>query len=257
VLTSRPLDPQEAAARRTAEAVNRFVRESHERLRDHPVNRERAAEGLPPANGVLTRGAGMVREIRSLVHHLGLTAAVITGERTVVGLAQLLGYTSLCEGRFTAMPDTDLAEKVAAARMALQTHDLVYLHIKGTDICAHDRDPAAKRAFLERIDAALAPLLTDPLVIGVSADHSTDCNTGRHCGDPVPSLLCAPNGRKDDCTRYGERECMSGGLGRLSGYAFLTSMLDAMGATRNYRSEDAAFFRAEPLSWMTPSSRPP
>ena len=56
----------------------------------------------------------------------------------------------------------------------------VFLHIKGPDICSHDLDPAAKRRLLERIDDVIAPLVRETLVIGVTGDHSTDSNSGRH-----------------------------------------------------------------------------
>jgi 2,3-bisphosphoglycerate-independent phosphoglycerate mutase len=39
--------------------VNAFVRFSYERLREHPLNRERVAQGLLPANIILPRGAGV------------------------------------------------------------------------------------------------------------------------------------------------------------------------------------------------------
>lgn len=242
LLVSRARNADEPAGARTAEAVNRFVRTALEQLRDHPVNRARQARGQLPANGVVTRGAGMIRGANNLIRHLGLKAAVIAGEGTILGLARLFGFTAIFDPRFTALCDTDLGAKVAAARTALDSHDIVVLHIKATDICSHDRDPQAKRAVLERIDDALIPLLRDDLVIGVTGDHSTDCNTGRHCGDPVPSILYAPYGRRDACQRFGESTCMQGGLGRVSGNAFLVSMLDNMGCLHNFRPVDGLFY---------------
>jgi 2,3-bisphosphoglycerate-independent phosphoglycerate mutase len=101
----------------------------------------------------------------------------------------LFGFRIISEAGFTAMPQTDLAGKLAAAASELETSDLVPLHIKGPDICSNDRDPLGKKANLERIDASLSGLKRDDLVIGVTGDHSSDSNRGRHCGDPVPSLL--------------------------------------------------------------------
>ena len=238
VLSSHPLKEDDAAAIKTADALNQFIREAFERLRDHPVNQERQAKGLLVANGIITRGAGMIRNVDSLITYLGLKAAVVTGERTVSGLGRLFDFTVLNDPRFTSLADTDLDAKVAAAQTALDNHDLVFLHIKGTDICAHDRDPLAKKTMLERIDTALAPLLAQDLVIGVSGDHSTACNTGKHTGDPVPSILYAPQGRRDICQSYGETACMQGGLGRISGHTFLLSLLDNMGYLDNYKPTD-------------------
>ncbi len=240
VLASHPMEADEAAIR-TAAALNRFVQEAYARLYDHPVNRRRQAAGLMPASGIITRGAGMVRNVRNLIHHLGLRAALVAGESTVLGLGRLFNYSLITSEHFTALTDTDLAAKVTATREALQTHDLVFLHIKGPDICAHDRDPQGKQAFLERIDQALSSLLEEPLVIGVSGDHSTDSNTGRHSGDPVPSLVYAPHSRRDACRHFGEDECMRGGLGRISATSFLLTVLDTMGCLQNFKPGDELF----------------
>jgi len=45
---------------KTARIINEFVRRAHEILKEHPVNKERVEKGLPPANILLPRGAGMV-----------------------------------------------------------------------------------------------------------------------------------------------------------------------------------------------------
>lgn len=242
VLPCQPLNLQDAAAARTAEIINGFVREAYDRLKQHRVNQKREDKGLLPANGIITRGAGALREAGNIIQHLGISAAVVAGERTVLGLAQLLNYTAFTDSGFTSLADTDLAAKVEMTKRALETHEMVFLHVKAPDICAHDRDPKTKRSFLERFDSKVAPLLQGDWVIGVTGDHSTDCNSGRHCGDPVPSILHAPKGRRDGCTEFSELGCMVGGLGRITGSAFLFSLLDAMGCMHNFRRDDRAFF---------------
>lgn len=194
-----------------------------------------------PATGIITRGAGILREMHTLLNHLEVKVAVVAGERTLLGLARLFQYTAITDPRFSSLPDTDLDAKVEAVHAALESHDLVYLHIKGTDTCGHDKDPRGKTKLIERVDAALAPLLNADLVVGLSADHSTDSTLGRHSGDPVPSIVYASNGRKDWCLSFGETECMKGGLGRISANALLLTILDAMNRLHDYRASDARF----------------
>jgi len=236
---SRSRQRGDVRASRTAAAVNRFVREAHRRLDAHPVNRERLEQGRPAANGIITRGAGLATTGRSVIEQLGLTATVVAGESTVLGLATLLGLGSLTDPRFTGLPDTDVAAKVATVIDALDHVDIVFLHIKGTDICSHDLDPGGKRSFLETVDQALHPLLERDLVLGVTGDHSSDSGTGAHSGDPVPTILCSPRGRRDGTTCFGETACMSGGLGRLTATSFVMAFLDAMGAVPEWRSGGA------------------
>lgn len=234
VLLARAGEAADEAAQRTAAAVNAFVREAHKRLAEHPLNADRVARGLLPANGILTRSAGSTEPLGNLVSSLGLRASVITAERTVEGLGRLFGFRTVNRPSFTALPHTDLSGKLDAALAELETQDLVFLHVKGPDICSHDRDPLGKKDCLERIDEALAALKRNDLVIGITGDHSTDSNRGRHCGDPVPGLLVAPNGRRDATTGFNESACMRGGLGRITGTSFLFGLLDAMAAIGNY-----------------------
>jgi len=242
VLTSHALDTDNPLGEQTAHAINAFIRAAHQRLIDHPVNIRRIQQGLLPANGIITRGAGSIKKLHNIIHHIGLSVALVAGERTSIGLAHLSNFAVISRPEFTSMANTNLEAKISATLAALQDHDLVYLHIKATDIFSHDREPEGKKAFLERVDDALAPLLQQDIVIGVSADHSTDSNTGRHCGDPVPSLLCAPAGRRDLCREFGETQCISGGLGRIPARAFLLTLLDEMGRMQNYRTLDSPYF---------------
>ena len=242
VLTCHPLEVDNPVGEQAANAINTFIRQAYERLHDHPVNREREARGQPPANGIITRGAGTIGMIRNVIHHAGLRAAVIAEEHTIIGLAHLSNYTAITRPEFSRHPETSLGKKTSAALSALKDHDLVFLHIKEPDIYSHDLDPQGKKAVLERIDDALVPLLREDIVIGLSADHSTDSNSGNHCGDPVPSILYAPGGRRDPCREFGETQCLNGGLGRISGRAFLMSVLDEMGCLQNYRTTDKPFF---------------
>ena len=184
VLRSAPQEPGAAAAR-TAHALNRFMYMAHDHLEQHPLNRMRTDAGLLPANGILCRSAGKNTQFISLVKQLGLKGSVIAGESTVVGLAKMLKYQVVSEPGFTSLPNTDLNAKVAAAGAALKENDIVFLHIKGPDICAHDHNPEGKRALLEAFDRTLAVLHKEDLVIAVTGDHSTDSNTGDHTGDPV------------------------------------------------------------------------
>ncbi len=242
VLPCEPLDEKDVSARRTADIVNAVLKRAQEILSDHPVNRERVAQGAPVANGILTRGGGVFRQPRNLLNKLGLNVGVVTGEDTVTGLARLFGFTSVKKASFTGDEHTDLAGKVDTALDLLTEHDLVVLHVKATDLFAHDRDPFGKRDFLERLDPYLKPLLNKDLVVAVSADHSTDSNTGRHCGEPVPSLLKGPLCRRDGLVGFSEFDCLSGGLGQITSTGFLCAFLDYMGCLSNYRSGDGGYY---------------
>lgn len=226
---SRPLRPSAALA---ASKINRFTREAHRRLQDHPVNRARRAAGKPAANGIITRGAGSAFQPECRLHRLGLRAAVVAGCNTVLGLARLFGHDTVHQPGFTAALDTDLEGKIAAALSALDDHDMAYIHVKASDLCAHDRKPLAKRDFLARLDSALEPLLSAGVVVALSSDHTTDSNSGAHTADPVPSLIFDPSAAGAGgaaAVKFGETACRQGSMPRLRSFEFLNRILETMG----------------------------
>ncbi|MCU7804483.1 MAG: 2,3-bisphosphoglycerate-independent phosphoglycerate mutase [Candidatus Thiodiazotropha sp. (ex Lucinoma borealis)] len=241
LLSCHANDPTDSAAVSTSKAVNRLMDIIYEKLSNHPLNLMRIEKDLPPANGIICRSPGKLPKVKPLLKNLKLKTAVISGERTVLGLGELLGYTLFKDDRFTATYETDLNTKVKTAMQALDDHDMVYLHIKATDIYSHDQNPAGKREILSKIDDAIAPLISDSLVIAITADHCTDTNTGRHTGDPIPSLIYNPLGRIDGCQQFSELACAMGGLGRINSSGFLLTMLDQMNQLENFRPKDSSF----------------
>ena len=86
------------------------------------------------------------------------------------------------------------------------------------------------------------PLIKEDIVFAVTGDHSTDCDTGKHTWDPVPSLLYAQRMRRDRCREFGEVDCARGGLGRITATGLLTMMLDNMGRMHKLCPGEARFF---------------
>jgi 2,3-bisphosphoglycerate-independent phosphoglycerate mutase len=219
----------------TASKVNRFIAEAHRRLHEHPINIARFGEGKPPANGVITRGAGVRFSLDNVLHGHGISAAVLSGCNTVLGLGRIFGFDTVSDPRFTATLDTDLKAKMAAVRSALRDHDMVYLHVKAPDICSHDRNPLAKRDFLQRLDEALAPLLEAGAIIAIAADHTTNSNSGFHTADPVPALISQPGSAPSPSpfklapVKFGETACRKGNMPRQLSNEFLLKLIQMMG----------------------------
>jgi 2,3-bisphosphoglycerate-independent phosphoglycerate mutase len=229
LLECRPLHPEAA---RTAAFFNRFVRKAHERLSSHAVNDDRRRQSKPLATGIITRGAGASFGPENVVRQRGVNAALVAGCNTVLGLARLFGLDTVEDPAFTASLETDLDGKVAAALRALRRYDLVYMHVKAPDLCAHDRRPELKRDVLERLDSAMAPLTEAGVIVAVTSDHSTDSNTGSHTADPVPSLIFGTQPISDAAgtgVKFGETTCRRGTRTRQRSYEFLDAVMAAMG----------------------------
>jgi 2,3-bisphosphoglycerate-independent phosphoglycerate mutase len=223
-------EPMSPEAELTAGKINRFVDEAYRRLVDHPINIARISEGKPPANGLITRGAGARFSLDNILHAHGISAAVVSGCNTVRGLGRIFGFDTVSDPRFTAALDTDLEAKVAAVQSALRDHEMVYLHVKAPDICSHDLNPRAKRDFLQRLDQALAPLTEAGAIIAIAADHTADSNSGFHTADPVPVLISQPGSEQTSSpVKFGEAACKQGNMPRQLSNEFLLKLIRTMG----------------------------
>jgi len=217
-LTPSPDDPENEAAVLTATALALFEQEARSILRNHPVNQQRQDQGLPPANAVLTRGAGRIHGLVPLEEFgLPLRIGCISGDRTILGLTHWLGSRIITDETMTANLDTDLRHKFDETEKALNRDDLVVLHLKGADIAAHDQRPDLKVDYLERVDAELGRLMEriDPSTrVAVASDHATLSESGQHAADPLPVLVWGQGWEADDVESFDEQACAAGALQR-------------------------------------------
>lgn len=218
VVEARPLDASPEAAR-TAMALRELLEITAAHLAAHPHNQARVQRGLPPANCVITRGAAMNVGMPEPQHDAG-DAAMIASCSTALGVARLAGMQVVTASGMTGALDTNLDVKFDTAAGLLETHSLVVVHIKGTDIAAHDRRPVAKRDFISAFDDALGRFLegnwqvTNGLRVVVTADHGTSSKTGHHLPDPVPVLVSTWRGPGEQ-TAFDEETAERGALGLL------------------------------------------
>jgi 2,3-bisphosphoglycerate-independent phosphoglycerate mutase len=232
VAEARPLAP---AAKRTADALNRFTKQAMEVLSGHPLNRRRVESGLPPANALLCRSPGSVPEIPPFASRTQMKGAAIAATALIRGVAGLCGLKFIPVPGVTGGVDSPIERKMAAANRALKSHDFVLMNLKGADEAGHDRNWEAKKRYLSRVSEAMGGLdLRDDLVLAVTGDHSTPCKLGDHTGDPVPILIHGAPVRPDGVKRFDEVSCASGGLGRIRGVEVLPVLLDLAGRNEKF-----------------------
>lgn len=217
IASPRALDDTPEAGR-TADALQELLTIAADTLARHPLNAERLHRGLPPVNAVITRGASLAPPRRRADRWLG---AMVSGCNTAMGVARFVGLKTASSASMTGSTDTNLDAKFETARDLLEELDLVVVHIKGTDVAAHDRRPFEKRDFISAIDAALGRFLTSraeysgALRVVVAADHGTSSISGHHLCDPVPLLLATWRGDVDEQEEFDEETSARGALGTL------------------------------------------
>ncbi|MCK9579972.1 MAG: 2,3-bisphosphoglycerate-independent phosphoglycerate mutase [Methanoregula sp.] len=220
---------------KTAEICNEFVKQSTKILFNHPMNRERLAQGLAPANVVLMRGAGEMGNFEPFNKKYGLSGSVISAASLITGIGRAVGLPHIEVAGATGSQNSNVKGKIEAALNELKTKDFVLLNIKGADESGHDGLAEQKKAFIEKIDVLLEPLLgLEDTVIIICGDHSTPCCIKDHSADPVPVLVRGDGVRMDDVIRYDEYSCAKGGLNRIRGVDILPIALDLINKSHKF-----------------------
>jgi len=217
-------------ALKTAAALNAYLRSSYRILSEHPLNRKRLNQVLPPINAVGTQRAGMMGRLPSFEDKWGLKGLMIASGTVYHGLAQVVGMETV-RVKDSDNPARDLLERLKIAREAKE-FDFIHVHTKATDEAGHTRDPLEKKRVIEAVDRALAYAVEeivpdDDILFIVTADHSTaSCGTMIHTGESVPLAMTGKYIRRDGVRNYDEVSCASGGLSLVRGREFMYLVLN-------------------------------
>jgi len=237
VLKVEPLE-NTAEAVKTAEILNELTKHFHRVLKNHPVNKERARKGLPPANIILFRGAGILPEVKPLPVQYGVKVAAISAMPLIKGVCKVAGMELIDVKGATGTYDTDVIAKAEATVEALKSNDLVLVHVKATDVASHDGNVQQKIKMITKIDKMINHIIKnvdlDETLIAVTSDHTTSSATREHEGDPVPIAIHGPNVRTDGVKEFSERACAKGGLCRIRGKDLMPTIMNLMGKTKKF-----------------------
>ncbi len=195
-----PLKPEgeDEPSRKTARYVEEFLNQVREILKDEH-----------PANFVLARGFAKYVPFPTMEERYGLRAIAIAQYPMYRGLARLVGMT------VPPVPETfdDMWNQL---KENYQQYDFFFIHFKKTDSYGEDGNFQAKVKMIETVDEWSARLRElDPDVLVVTGDHSTPAVLKSHSWHPVPVLLRSRYCRPDEVTRFGERDCARGYIGRM------------------------------------------
>ena len=186
---------QEAA--RAAQIVNAFIDQTTELLK-----------GYPKTNTILLRGFSKFPSLPTMQELYKLKPAALANYPMYKGLAKLVGMEIIDIG-------PQLPELFDALEKNYSAYDFFYLHVKKTDSAGEDGNFEAKKSAIEETDKYIPRLLAlQPDVLVVTSDHSTPALLKSHSWHPNPFLLFSKTAQADKVTRFSERECSQGTLGR-------------------------------------------
>lgn len=202
-------------------------------LKNHPVNRERAAKGLNPANAIWLWGQGSRPQLQNFHERFGLNGSVVSAVDLLRGIGRLAGM-NVCEVEgATGYIDTNYTGKMQAALQELQNgQDYVYIHVEAPDECGHRGEVQNKVKAIEDIDRLiLGPLLEELPKLGdytvmVLPDHPTPLDIRTHVSTPVPYLLYRSNAEQNSgITSFTEQSAETTGLLIDPGYTLINRAL--------------------------------
>jgi 2,3-bisphosphoglycerate-independent phosphoglycerate mutase len=216
-------NPEPEQAKKTADALNRYLTYCYHQLSENPVLCKKA-------NFLVTQRCGRRAALKPFETVWGLKPMMIASPTVYEGLAHELGF-DFVHAKDTKDSGSDLQQRI---RTALEDpdHDFFHVHTKVPDEISHKGTPELKKLALEALDSGMAELVEavekrkDVMVI-VTGDHSTPSDsTLIHSGETVPVVIAGPNIRRDRVDKFNEISVAEGCLGMLRGRELMLMALN-------------------------------
>jgi 2,3-bisphosphoglycerate-independent phosphoglycerate mutase len=198
---------------------------------NHPVNVARRAAGKLAATNIWLWGLGKAPSLQPFQELHGKKGKMITAVDLLRGLAALIGWDRIEVPGATGYTDTDYAAKGRYAIDALDSTDIICVHVEATDEASHEGDVAAKIKALEEIDQHIVGPLHDELRrrgeyrILVSPDHPTPVRTKTHSHGFVPFAMAGSGIERDGLATYDELSAEASTLNFAEGWKLMTYFL--------------------------------
>ena len=178
--------------------LREMMEKSYEILKNHPINVERKANGLNPANSAWFWGAGTRPMLTSFEKKTGKRAAMISAVDLLKGIAVGAGMHNITVEGANGGLHTNYEGKAHAAADALlkDDYDFVYIHIEAPDEMGHQGSYKRKIQAIEAIDKEVVGYLMNRFAetgtdyrMMILPDHPTPVCKRTHTGNPIPYLL--------------------------------------------------------------------
>ena len=215
-----------------SELLINLMKNSHSLLVNHDVNKVRIDLGENPANMIWLWGQGQRPAMVPFKELYGISGAVITGVDLLKGLATYLAWDIIDVPGATAYLDTDYDAKARYAIEAIETHDLVLIHIEAPDEAGHEGNIHEKIRAIENIDKKIIGPVFDALQkhkefrMLVLPDHYTPISKRTHTSEPVPFTIYSTDSAKESKLSFSESNAKQTGLKVKKGYELMSKFIE-------------------------------
>lgn len=203
-------------------------------LNDHPLNRQRAADGLNKANSAWFWGAGTKPSLQNFTEKTGKTGAMISAVDLLKGIAVGAGMKVIDVPGANGGLHTNYEGKAQAAVRAVLEEgcDFAYVHVEAPDEMGHQGSIENKIQAIEYLDSRIvAPIKAAMDASGeeyrllIMPDHPTPIRCRTHTSDPVPYILYDNTKEQKKCSRYSEKDAAATGVYEPEGYRLMEQLL--------------------------------
>lgn len=217
------------------ETILGLMKKSYEILKDHPVNRDRIARGLHPANSVWIWGNGTKPDLDTYEAKFNLGGSVISAVDLIKGIGRCAGLNVIEVEGATGTVHTNFDGKAKAAIDALENgDDFIYVHLEAADEAGHRHEIDNKVKSIELIDEKIVAPIVEYLKekgedynLLLMPDHPTPLNIMTHTSDPVPYILYKSQAETaSGVDTYTEENARKTGVVCEHGYNLMVKLLD-------------------------------
>lgn len=212
-----------------------MMEQSYEILKNHPLNLERKAKGLNPANSCWFWGAGTKPALDSFETKTGMRGVMISAVDLLKGIAVGAGMTNIKVEGADGTLNTNYIGKAQAAVDALvrDGYDFAYIHVEAPDEMGHQGSVERKLTAVENLDKYVVRTVVDglkesgePFRLVVTPDHPTPIRLRTHVAKPVPYLLYDSSDVREGERLYNEKEAERTGNYIANGYELIDKLFD-------------------------------
>lgn len=199
----------------------KMQRRSYEILSSHPLNQERKAKGLHPANSLWFWGAGTRPALDSFYSKYGKKGVMISAVDLLKGIAVGAEMTNIHVEGANGGLNTNYEGKARAAVDALtkKGYDFAYIHVEAPDEMGHQGSVERKTEAIQYLDQRVVlpvkeglDAFGEPYRMLILPDHPTPVSVRTHTADPVPYLLYDSAGEEEHTWNYNEAEAKKSGV---------------------------------------------
>lgn len=212
-----------------------MMKRSYDILVNHPINLERKAKGLHPANSCWFWGAGTKPALSSFEEKTGKTGAMISAVDLLKGIAVGTSMKVIEVDGANGGLHTNYEGKAQAAVDVLtkDKYDFVYVHLEGPDEMGHQGSVERKVQAIEWLDERIV----NPILKGLEAagedfrmlilpDHPTPICIRTHSSEPVPYVLYDSTACQMNGWNYNEQEAESSGNYVAEGHTIIDKLFE-------------------------------